>query len=425
MSERESIPLRDVVGRYIGGGWGKDSPTETHPLPAFVIRGTDFTDVSLGGLGSAPLRFHSPSNLKTRRLQAGDLLLEVSGGSRDQPVGRSLLITPEIRARFDGDVICASFCKLVRPNTDRIDPTFFFYFLQAIYADRTITQFQVQSTGISNFQFEAFLDEQRIHLPSLEVQRRSVRVLRNCDALIENNSRRIEILEEMAQAIYREWFVEFRYPGHEDVPLVDTDLGPIPEDWEWLQIREISSECRTSVDPTGLNADVPYFGLEHLPQRSVALSDWGRASEAGSRKYQFEVGDILFGKIRPYFHKVGVPPVAGICSTDAIVVRPNEGFSGICLATVSSDAFVAQAVQTSQGTKMPRANWAVLETYPVAVPSCGLLGTFESYMADTVQMIQTLVMTNRVLRETRDLLLPRLISGEIDPSGLDIELADS
>jgi type I restriction enzyme S subunit len=219
--------------------------------------------------------------------------------------------------------------------------------------------------------------------------------------------------------------VEFRYPGHEDVPLVDSELGPIPEGWEWRQIREISSECRTSVDPTGLNSDVPYFGLEHLPQRSVALSDWGRASEAGSRKYQFEVGDILFGKIRPYFHKVGVPPVAGICSTDAIVVRPNHGFSGICLATVSSDAFVAQAVQTSQGTKMPRANWAVLETYSVAVPSGGLLETFESYMADTVQMIQTLVMTNRVLRETRDLLLPRLISGEIDLSELDIELAGS
>ena len=266
MTERLSVSLRDVIDRYIGGGWGKDSESETHPSPAFVIRGTDFSAVSLGGRGSVPLRFHSPSNLKSRRLQDGDIIFEVSGGSRDQPVGRSLLITDQVLGRFDSEVMCASFCKMIRPNHDVVDSSFLFYFLQAIYADRTISQFQVQSTGIINFQFEAFLDEQHIDLPSMEFQRCIGQVLADFDELIENNSRRIEILEEIAQAIYREWFVEFRYPGHEDVPLVDSELGPIPEGWVVRNLGQVAKNFDrlrrplSSLERATMQGPFPYYG---------------------------------------------------------------------------------------------------------------------------------------------------------------------
>jgi type I restriction enzyme S subunit len=146
----------------------------------------------------------------------------------------------------------------------------------------------------------------------------------------------------------------------------------------------------------------------------------------GSRRRQPQVpvraGEILFGKIRPYFHKVGIPPVTGICSTDAIVIHPREGhWAGLVLAVMSSDPFVQHAVQTSQGTKMPRANWAVLEHYRVAVSGDELLTRFHEQMSDTVSLIHALVMANRNLRTTRDLLLPRLISGEIEVSELDLD----
>ena len=192
-------------------------------------------------------------------------------------------------------------------------------------------------------------------LPDSATQRKIATILTSYDDLIENNSRRIQILEEMAQSIYRDWFVEFRFPGYENVPLVESEPGPIPTGWKWKELRELAEEVRRGIDPTSVDPDTPYFGLEHLPEHSMAIQEWGRAADAGSRKYAFEAGEILFGKIRPYFHKVGIPPVTGICSTDAIVIRPrNQMEAGLVLAVVSSDAFIQHAVQTSQGTKMPK-----------------------------------------------------------------------
>lgn len=265
-----------------------------------------------------------------------------------------------------------------------------------------------------------------VHLPPLPTQRKIAAILSTHDDLIENNNRRIKILEEMAQRIYREWFVDFRYPGYEDVPLADSELGSIPKEWEWRKLGDLADDVRDGVDPRLVDPDTPYIGLEHLPERSIAIDNWGEAKDAGSSKLAYRVGDILFGKIRPYFHKVAPPPVAGICSTDAIVIRPrSEEVRGLVVSAVSSDAFVQQAVQTSQGTKMPRANWKVLENYLVAVPDAALLQRHRSFMAAVVVEIHCLVLATRNLRATRDLLLPRLISGEIEVADLNIATPDA
>jgi type I restriction enzyme, S subunit len=260
-------------------------------------------------------------------------------------------------------------------------------------------------------------------LPSLTTQQKIAAILSSYDDHIENNNRRIKLLEEMFHRIHREWLVDFRYPGHERVPLVDSTLGPIPKGWMWKELRELAGDFRLAVDPGSVDPATPYVGLEHMPQRSIAITDWGLAAQAGSQKYEFKTGDVLFGKIRPYFHKVAVPPVEGICSTDAIVIRSRTlRLSGLVLAVVSSDAFVEEAVQTSQGTKMPRANWNVLERYLVALPPPFLIETFGSFSDATVAVIHRLVMTNRNLGTTRDLLLPRLISGDLDLTELDIAM---
>ena len=95
------------------------------------------------------------------------------------------------------------------------------------------------------------------------------------------------------------------------------------------------------------------------------------------------------------------------------------------LGCVSSDEFVAHATQTSQGTKMPRANWDLLTRYPVCIPHEEIHRLFNSFMGSTVEQIRNLTLRNRVLRRTRDLLLPRLVSGEVDVSGLEVPVAES
>lgn len=186
---------------------------------------------------------------------------------------------------------------------------------------------------------------------------------------------------------------------------------------------DIAQENRRSIKPEDINPETPYFGLEHLPRKSIALSEWGKASEINSAKYMFYKGEILFGKIRPYFHKVGVAPIDGICSSDAIVILPkNPNYFSIILSIVSSVEFVDHATQTSQGTKMPRANWKVLIKYPVMIPSSSILQKFNIIVKDIVNSINNIIFENINLRKTRDLLLPKLISGEIDVEELNIKI---
>jgi type I restriction enzyme S subunit len=271
---------------------------------------------------------------------------------------------------------------------------------------------------------QANLKAIKLLLPPLPIQRKIAAILSAYDRLIENNTRRIEILEEMARSIYREWFVKFRFPGHEQVQMVDSELGPIPEGWEVKQLGEIAQDIRRSVKPDQIDPETPYFGLEHLPRKSIALSEWGTASQVQSTKLAFHKGEILFGKIRPYFHKVGVAPVEGVCSSDAIVIKAKTtDYFSIVLACVSSEEFVAHATQTSQGTKMPRANWDVLIKYPVAIPPLPLVCQFNEFVQNTLAQIHNLIFKNINLRQTRDLLLPRLISGEIDVENLDIKIS--
>jgi type I restriction enzyme S subunit len=264
-----------------------------------------------------------------------------------------------------------------------------------------------------------------IRFPPHPIQRKISSILSAYDDLIENNLRRIKILEEMAQNLYREWFVKFRFPGHQHTRFTDSPQGRIPEGWEVKLLGNLADQIRDGVNPDSVDPETPYFGLEHLPRESITLADWGFASEVHSTKLLFKKGDILFGKIRPYFHKVGVAPLKGVCSSDTIVIRPKStDCFGLVLGCTSSAEFVEHATATSQGTKMPRANWDVLVKYQVPMPCQPFLGQFNEFMYDIVNQLHNFVFRNQTLRRTRDLLLPRLISGEVDVSELDISVSE-
>jgi type I restriction enzyme S subunit len=254
-----------------------------------------------------------------------------------------------------------------------------------------------------------------VRVPPLPIQRRIAGILSAYDELIENSKRRIKILEAMARALYREWFVHFRFPGHESVPRVPSTLGEIPQGWEVKKLGEIAEEMRRNVAKGQLDEPQPYVGLEHIPRRSLALDAWETTTDLGSNKLEFKKGEVLFGKIRPYFHKVSVAPFDGLCSADTIVVRARRPeYYAFVVACVSSDEFVAQATATSNGSKMPRANWGVLEERGVVIPKGKLASQFSTSVSGIIEQQQALVFQIQNLRRTRDLLLPRLLSGQID-----------
>lgn len=178
-----------------------------------------------------------------------------------------------------------------------------------------------------------------------------------------------------------------------------------------IKLGDISQEIRRSIKPDRIDPATPYIGLEHIPRKTLAITEWGSAGQVTSTKLAFRKGEILFGKIRPYFHKVAVAPVNGICSSDTIVISSTKPeYFSLVLGCVSSDEFVLHATQTSQGTKMPRANWKVLVDFPISMPPADLLDSFRVFMEMAVVNNQNLVFQNINLRETRDFLIPKLIS---------------
>ena len=154
----EVKPLESLMTDHIGGGWGKDVADEDYTEPAWVIRGTDIPDARLSQVADVPHRFHTVQNIRTRRLQAGDILFEVSGGSKGQPVGRTSLVTPQLLSALgDESVICASFCKRVRPDAVGYGSELLYLSFLEGYESGEIEQFQVQSTGISNFKWTEYI----------------------------------------------------------------------------------------------------------------------------------------------------------------------------------------------------------------------------------------------------------------------------
>jgi len=250
-----------------------------------------------------------------------------------------------------------------------------------------------------------------IPLPDLSTQKKIAGILSAYDDLIGNNLRRIAILEDMAQSLYREWFVHFRFPGHESIAFVDSKIGKVPEDWEVKKLGEVAEDVRRGIPKGKLDEESPYVGLEHIPRKSLALDDWEMVTELGSNKLIFHPGEILFGKIRPYFHKVSVAPFQGLCSADTIVIKGKQSkHHSLVTAIVSSEAFVAHASATANGAKMPRANWKVLVEYPIVQPPEDLLEKFSSFFQNVIDQQQVLIRQNQNLRKTRDLLLPKLLS---------------
>lgn len=252
-------------------------------------------------------------------------------------------------------------------------------------------------------------------------------ILSALDDKIELNRRMNETLEAQTRALFRDWFVDFgpvtaKMAG--DTPYLAPDLwslfpdrlddDDLPEGWRPATLDAFATCRNRKANPGEVDDGTAYIGLEHMPRRSIALSEWEGAEKVTSAKSSFRRREILFGKLRPYFHKVGIAPVDGICSTDIVVLAPKKPlFEALTLACVSTDEFVAFTDQSSTGTKMPRTSWKIMRTYPMVMPNDTIADAFQSVCEPMIDRILANIEENRTLAQTRDLLLPKLMSGEI------------
>lgn len=393
----ERVTLAEIVTKIGSGATPTGGNSNYKEEGISLIRSQNVHDLRFAYSGLAFIDDEQAKELNNVTVKSGDVLLNITGDS----VARVCLVTDQVLpARVNQHV------AIVRADTGKADNRYLLFYLFYI-KDYLLMRGQGGSTR--NALTKSMIEELKIPLPPLPLQRRIADILGRYDALIDNYQRQITALENMAQEIYREWFVRGRCPYAEP-----GENGGLPVGWERKTLGDVASDNRQMVRIENVAPDTPYVGLEHLSVKSIIIKDSGTVEDVDSDKLLFRTGDILFGKIRAYLHKVCLSHFDGVCSSDTIVIRPTiEHALGFILFTVFDDHFIEFADMVSNGTKMPRSEWKVLKSYEIVVPTPDALQAFDKIAVSAFSKIINLQTQLTTLRQTRDALLPRLLSGQL------------
>ncbi len=317
---------------------------------------------------------------------------------------------------------------LIRPDESKACGRYLFFYFFSPQWRTVISQNTLIGSTVDRIPIAKFPDFP-INLPPLPTQRKIASILSVYDDLIKNNQRRIKILEEMAQNLYREWFVKFRFPGHEKVKFVDSPLGRIPEWWKVVKMPD-AVNIRPSI-PTPKHERIIFVSMGNLSENSMLINGFEYRSKASGARFQN--GDTLFARITPCLEngKTGFvqflqnDTTVACGSTEFIVLRSKTVTPEYVYLMARSDDFRDNAIKSMTGASgRQRVSEKCFDGFLLAQPPSGILSLFQVHTCLQFKLIHTLSQKNLALRRTRDLLLSKLISGEIDVSDLDIAVPE-
>lgn len=355
--------------------------------------------------------------LAQHSLRAGDIVY-----GRRGDIGRRALITDR-----ENGWLCGTGCLRISLGTSILDPLFLYYYLGQPDVVSWIANQAIGAT-LPNLN-TAIIRSIEVTYPPLPTQRKIAAILSAYDDLIENNTRRIALVEEMARALYREWFVEFRYPGHEGVPLVESPLGPVPQGWRVMPVTDaIWVDPPTKVPSAG---EKPFVPMGSLSNSSMVIS--AIETREGNSGSKFRNGDTLFARITPsiengktgFVQFLSAEDSVAFGSTEFIVLRSKSLCPEYVYLLARTDEFRDNGIKSMTGaTGRQRVQPSSFERFLIAHPDEHTLSAFQEQAAPAFQLIHMLSERNDQLRRTRNLLLPKLVSGAVDVAGLEIEVGD-
>ena len=215
-------------------------------------------------------------------------------------------------------------------------------------------------------------------------------------------------LQQQAHALYREWFIDY-------VPFG----GVAPTEWKRGKLKDILSLQKRGTK-AGAEPDLPYLPIDTIPMRTFAVTDFRPNEEAQSSLIRFCKDDIVIGAMRVYFHRVILAPCDGITRTTCFTLKPiNPAYLAFGLITCDLDSSIDHAQNTSKGSTMPYAVWdGGMGEIEIAIPPIDVAEKFNNIILPMLRQIQRSCFEIRALRETRDSLLPRLMTGSLDVSAI-------
>ena len=232
------------------------------------------------------------------------------------------------------------------------------------------------------------------NFPTPSYQRKVVDILGTLDAKLESNLK----AQNLGEQVLRK----------EVENVLKASTSPLTQLGEYVQL------IKKKIKAEDLDLSMPYIGLAHLQRGNLFSDNWAYGEDMGSTKGAFQAGDILFGKLRPYFKKIAFAPIDGVSSTDILILRPvSEDYLPFVAVICSSDELVDFVSAAATGTRMPRASWDDIASWPVPLLSARETAELSQRTLPLTKRLLSLTHENLKLAKLRDTLLPELMSGRI------------
>jgi type I restriction enzyme S subunit len=311
---------------------------------------------------------------------------------------------------------------LFRPDPRKVDPGYFYYLVLS-------PEFRAKVMNVRSGSAQPFITLGNLrsfavsYVEEVGVQQRIAAILSAYDELIENCQRRIKLLEAMARGLYREWFVHFRFPGHENHPRVASALGEIPQGWEVKKLATVAEVNRAQINARSAPDELHYIDISSVsPGQIDSTTTFTFADAPGRARRIIRHGDVLWSCVRPNRRshaQVMHPEPDTIASTGfAVLTATKVPFTFLYFATTTDD-FVAFLANNATGAAYPAVSGSTFEKADLLIPTASLLKKFGATTIPMAEQIHTLQLQIQNLRRTRDLLLPRLLSCQINVSNLE------
>jgi type I restriction enzyme S subunit len=275
--------LREICEEIISGDWGSEKE-KTGSVLCKVIRGTDFILAQRGELSELPDRYIDIEKFEKIKLKQGDILIEISGGSKDQPTGRILFWD----RNHTIPIVFSNFVKKILLNTGIIEPKFFFRYWQFLYFKGITKNYEDRTTNIRNFKLKEFLENEEIPIPPLPIQQKIVKILDTIQGAVEIQEKIIEKTKELKKSLMAELFKYGAPSFRKGRKLKKTEIGEIPDDWEVVRLGEVvklSNGTRPEFDEEGVFSVYGANGIMGKSKKFLVDSEYiliiGRVGASG------------------------------------------------------------------------------------------------------------------------------------------------
>ena len=323
--------------------------------------------------------------------------------AREAPAGNAALIT-------NNEQVClGQRTVLIRPNKEVVNPNFLVYYLLAPEQQYKLLG-NAHGATVDHVNLP-IIRKMPVQLPERNKQDKIADILSAYDDLIENNKKQIKLLEEAAQRLYKEWFVDLRFPGYENTKIIDG----VPEGWKSGILNDIADNVGKKEKKENRGRYTCYLPIDCLPKYSLAYIEENDIHLAESSLVTFKTEDILFGAMRPYFHKVVVARTDGVTRSTCFVVNSKDKrYWSFLIMLLFSKETIGYATKISVGTTMPYIRWIDFVKMPVVIPKKDISEQFNDSVAPLIKKIMVLADQIVNLQQARNRILPKLMNGEVE-----------